>query len=52
MWHFSPMHQAVISQIIIRSLSFIDIVGWIYAENKIFEVIRYPLSTFKFIQSS
>lgn len=32
-WHFSPVHQAVISQIIIRSLSFIDIVGWIYAEN-------------------
>lgn len=52
MWHFLPVHQAVVSQIIIRCLSFIDILGTIYAKNQSFEVIWYPRSAFMFIPSS
>lgn len=32
-WHFFPVHHAIVSQIIIRSLSFIDILGRIYAKK-------------------
>jgi len=38
-WNFSLVDQAAIFQIIIRPPSFIDIVGWIYAENKVSEVM-------------